>query len=162
MIIISDTTSLTNLAAVGHLELLHQLYDQVIIPQAVYDEIVNVGYLVPGTTEVQNLSWINVHLVSNKNQVNELLNELDFGEAEAIVIALELNADLLLLDERKGRKVAQNLGIKKITGLLGVLLEAKQKGLIANIKPIIDQLITDNNFWISNNLYQKVIQIAKE
>jgi predicted nucleic acid-binding protein len=134
----------------------------VIIPQAVYDEIVNVGYLVPGTTEVQNLSWINVDLVSNKNQVNELLNELDFGEAEAIVLALELNADLLLLDERKGRKVAQNLGIKKITGLLGVLLEAKQKGLIANIKPIIDQLITDNNFWISNNLYQKVIQISGE
>lgn len=162
MIIISDTSPITNLAAVQLLEILHQLYGQVIIPQAVYDEIVNVGYLVPGTVEIQTSSWIKTQSVTDYQKVLELQNDLDIGEAEAIILALELNAELLLLDERRGRKVAKNLGIKQITGLLGVLLEAKQKGLISKIKPVIDQLIINHNFPVSDNLYLKVIEFADE
>jgi predicted nucleic acid-binding protein len=162
MIIVSDTSPITNLAAVGLLHLLHQLYNRVIMPQAVYDEMVKVGYLVPGTVEVQTLSWIETQPVIDTIKVSQLQNELDLGEAEAIVLALELNADLLIMDERRGRKVASALGITQITGLLGVLLEAKQKGLITAIKPILEQLIAQNNFRISDSLYQKILLFAGE
>ncbi len=162
MIIVSDTSTITNLAAVGLLHLLHQLYNRVIIPKAVYDEMVSVGYVVPGTVEVQTLSWIETQLVTDIKKVNELQSDLDIGEAQAIVLALELDADLLIMDERRGRKVASSLGITNITGLLGILIEAKQKGMIYAIKPIIEQLIAENNFWISHMLYQKIIQVAGE
>jgi hypothetical protein len=162
MIVISDTSPITNLAAVGLLHLLHQLYNCVIIPQAVYNEMVNVGYLVPGTIEVQTLSWIKTQAVTNTQKVSQLQSQLDPGEAEAIILALELNVDLLIIDERRGRKVASSLGITKITGLLGVLLEAKQKGLISAIKPIVEQLIAQTNFRISDSLYQKILQVSGE
>ncbi|NES86200.1 MAG: DUF3368 domain-containing protein [Moorea sp. SIO2B7] len=162
MIVISDTSPLTNLAAVELLDLLHQLYGKVIIPQGVYQEMVNLDYLVPGALEIQNFSWIETQAVNNQNQVEELQYELDLGESEAIVLTLELDADLLLLDERRGRQVATSLGITKITGLLGVLLEAKQHNLIEKINPIIDKLIAENNFWISSNLYHRLLDLAGE
>ena len=122
----------------------------------------SLGYQVPGTVEVQTLDWIENRTVENREQVEELQMDLDMGEAEAIILALELDADLLLLDERKGRRVALELGVKKISGLLGVLQEAKRKGLILEIKPILDRLISENNFRISVSLYNKVLQFAGE
>ena len=162
MIVVSDTSPITNLAAVGLLDLLHQLYDRVIIPQAVYDEMASLNYSVPGALEVQTLSWIDIQPVSDLTRAKELQNQLDIGEAEAIILALELQADLLLIDERKGRKVAAQCGVKKINGLLGVLLEAKQKKLIPEIKPIVDALIDHQNFRISDRLYSRVLQVAGE
>ena len=162
MIVVSDTSPITNLAAVGLLDLLHQLYDRVIIPQAVYDEMASLNYSVPGALEVQTLSWIDIQPVSDLTRAKELQNQLDIGEAEAIILALELQADLLLIDERKGRKVAAQCGVKKINGLLGVLLEAKQKKLIPEIKPIVDALIDNQNFRISDRLYSRVLQVAGE
>ncbi|NES71967.1 MAG: DUF3368 domain-containing protein [Okeania sp. SIO2D1] len=162
MIVVSDTSPITNLSAVGALELLHQLYDRVIIPQAVYDEMASLGYQVPGTVEVQTLDWIENRTVENRQGVEELQIDLDMGEAEAIILALELDADLLLLDERRGRRVALELGVKKISGLLAVLQEAKRKGLILEIKPILDRLISENNFRISVSLYNRVLQFAGE
>lgn len=162
MIVVSDTSPITNLSAVGALELLHQLYDRVIIPQAVYDEMASLGYRVPGTVEVQTLDWIENRTVENRQGVEELQVDLDIGEAEAIILALELDADLLLLDERRGRRVALELGVRKISGLLAVLQEAKTKGLILEIKPILDRLISENNFRISVSLYNRVLQFAGE
>lgn len=162
MIVVSDTSPITNLAAVGLLDILHQLYDRVIIPQAVYDEMASLNYSVPGALEVQTLSWIDSQPVSDLTRSKELQNQLDIGEAEAIILALELQADLLLIDERKGRKVAAQCGVKKINGLLGVLLEAKQKKLIPEIKPIMDALIDHQNFRISDRLYTRVLQVAGE
>jgi uncharacterized protein len=157
MIVVSDTSPITNLAAVGLLDLLHQLYDRVIIPQAVYDEMASFNYSVPGALEVQTLSWINSQPVADIKRSQELQIQLDIGEAEAIILALELQADLLLIDERKGRKVAAQCGVKKINGLLGVLLEAKQKKLLPEIKPIMDALIDHQNFRISDRLYRRVL-----
>ncbi|NEP44212.1 MAG: DUF3368 domain-containing protein, partial [Okeania sp. SIO2H7] len=110
MIVVSDTSPITNLAAVGLLELLHALYDRVIIPQAVYDEMASLGYQVPGTVEVQTFGWIESRAVSDRQRVEELQVDLDLGEAEAIILALELDAGLLLLDERRGRRVASDMG----------------------------------------------------
>lgn len=162
MIVVSDTSPITNLAAVGLLELLNQLYNRVIIPQAVYDEMVALGYSVPGTVEVQTMPWFVVRSVSDRQQVNELQRDLDLGEAEAIVLALELDADLLLIDEKRGRELASILRINKITGLLGILLEAKKNQLIPEIKPIMDWLISQNKFRISDRLYNTVLEAAGE
>ncbi|MBW4591963.1 MAG: DUF3368 domain-containing protein [Brasilonema angustatum HA4187-MV1] len=161
MIVVCDTSPITNLAAVGQLKLLQQLYNNIIIPQAVYDEMVNLDYAVPGAIKVQSLSWIQHQQVINLTLVTTLLAELDQGEAEAIVLAIELGADLLLLDERRGRKVASRYGLN-ITGLLGILIEGKHKGLIATVKPVLDDLILQVGFRVSNKLYADTLQAAGE
>jgi uncharacterized protein len=106
---------------------LPQLYNQVTIPEAGYRELADIDPPVPGTLEVQSASWLIVRQVVKREVVERLQKEvsLDPGESEAIALALELKADLLLIDERRrGRGEANRLGLK-ITGLLGILVEAK-------------------------------------
>ncbi len=93
MIVISDTSVFTNLAAIRHLHLLQQLYDHIFIPTAVYQEL-TVDPPVPGTVEVQTLQWLEVRSVSDRVMVEQLQNraQLDPGESEAIALALEINA----------------------------------------------------------------------
>lgn len=161
MTIVSDTSAITNLAAVGHLNLLQQLYGNIIIPQAVYDEMVGLGYTVPGTIEVQTLPWIQTRQVINRTLVTELQTELDEGESEAIALAIELVADRLLIDDYAGRIAASRLGLN-LTGILGVLLVAKHRELIPDVKSVMDDLITQAGFRISNQLYADVLQAAGE
>lgn len=164
MIIVSDTSPITNLAAIGQLDLLRQLYSRVIIPEAVYNEMVDINKIVPGAVKVKTLSWIQTQTVINSLQVTEIQENnqsIHLGEAEAIILSLEMKADLLLMDERRGRIVATNYGIN-ITGLLGVLIQAKKQGLIPAIKPLIDQLITQANFRVNPQLYTVVLQASNE
>jgi hypothetical protein len=98
--------------------------------------------------------------LQDQTLVNILLLELDRGEAEALALAAELKADLLLIDESKGRAIAARLGFVHI-GLLGMLVQAKQRGLIVAVKPILDDLIARAGFW-SAELYQRVLQAASE
>jgi uncharacterized protein len=163
VIVISDTSAITNLAAIDHLKLLPQLYNQVTIPEAVYRELADVDPPVPGTLEAQTASWLEVRKVINREAVERLQNEvrLDPGESEAIVLALELNANLLLIDERRGRAEADRLGVK-ITGLLGILVEAKRRSLIVAVKPLMDALIATSEFRISLALYNQILDIVGE
>lgn len=163
MIVISDTSAITNLAAIQYLQLLPQLYNQITIPEAVYRELAEIDPPVPGTLEVQMASWLEVRQVVNRNVVERLQVEvrLDPGESEAIALALELNADLLLIDERRGRAEANRLGVR-ITGLLGILVEAKQKKLIVNVKPLMDSLIATSDFRVSSALYRQILDIVDE
>ena len=148
MKVVSNTSPIINLACIGQLNLLHQLYGEVIIPGAVYEEITVTGAGEPGCSEVQDKEWIVLHTIVNRPLVDALRLEIDPGEAEAIACAIELQADWLLLDERLGRRVAGRLGVRYI-GLLGVLIEAKRNGLIAAVKPALDDLISKAGFWIT-------------
>ncbi len=161
MIVVSNTSPITNLAAVHQLPLLQQLYGIIVIPQAVYDELTGVSKSVAGSTEVQTLAWIQTQKVANEVLVTALELELDPGEAEAIALAIELKADLLLLDERRGRTVASRFGVKFI-GILGVLIEAKHKGVISEVKPALDDLILTAGFWVTRPLYTRVLQTVGE
>lgn len=163
MIVVSDTSAITNLATIQQLQLLSQLYNQIIVPEAVYRELVEIEPPVPGTIEVQTASWLIVKQVINREVVNRLQNEvrLDPGEAEAIALSLELKAALLLIDERRGRAEADRLGIK-IIGLLGILIEAKQKDLIVAVKPLMDSLIATAEFRVSPALYNQILDLVGE
>lgn len=110
---------------------------------------------------MQTLEWIETQKIANKMLVALLQIEVDAGEAEAIALAVELKADLLLLDERRGRTIASRLGLKFI-GLLGVIIEAKHRGLVSTVKPILDSLIAKAGFWITGDLYARVLQAAGE
>jgi predicted nucleic acid-binding protein len=92
----------------------------------------------------------------DQDRVQELRDKLDAGEAEAIVLAVERQAELLLVDERRGRRTAEALGLRT-TGLLGVLAEAKRAGLIELAKPVLDELIQNARFWIGPDLYREVL-----
>jgi predicted nucleic acid-binding protein len=160
VIIVSDTSPLVGLAAIEQLQLLHKLYGRVVIPQAVYNEVV-AGGDEPGAIEIQTVEWIEVRSVANRVAVTLLELELDLGESEAIALATELNADLLLLDERKGRAVAARLGLLFV-GVLGVLVEAKQSGLIPALKPLLDDLVVNAGFRVRTNLYARVLREVGE
>lgn len=164
MIVVSDTSPITNLAGIGQLDLLRQLYSNLIIPTAVYNEMVGVDKVVPGAVEVQTLPWIQTQAVADSEEVTAIQQSqenIDLGEAEAIVLTLELKADLLLMDERRGRAVATSYGLN-VTRLLGILLQAKRNGLISDVKPVMDQLIEQVDFRVSSQLYAAILQSAGE
>lgn len=160
MRVVSNTSPIINLANVGELQLLNLLYGNLIIPRAVFQKIAVIGAGEAGAQEVQTWPWISTHVVQNLTTVNSLRTQLDWGESEAIAGAIEIQADLLLIDEKRGRLIAQQLGLTT-SGILGVLLEAKQKGLILGVKPILDNLIK-KGFWVHHALYDHLLQRAGE
>ena len=161
MIVVSDTSPIINLAVIGHIQLLQKLFQKILIPQSVYREVAIVGSGLPGSKEVDTLSWIECVEVNNWPLVKMLRKELDEGEAEAITLAVDNNADFVLLDERIGREVASRLGIQFV-GVLGIIIHAKQNGHLDKVKPLIDELIIKAGFWISPSLYNYVLIKAGE
>lgn len=157
MSVVSNASPLINLARIGKLDLLRQLYGELFVPEAVWREVVIEGVGQPGADEVRAATWIKTQSVTNTPLVHALRQELDAGEAEAIVLALEIQAELLLMDERVGRETARHLGLH-YTGLIGVLVEAKGKKLIDAIKPHLDALRNVAGFRISEALYARVLQ----
>ena len=156
MIVVSDTSPVLNLARIGRLDLLPSLYRQVLIPSAVYEELIRSKSDLPPAVEIASQPWLMVATATDQERVQELRGYLDPGEAEAIVLAIELRADLLLVDERRGRRVASAAGLA-ITGLLGVIATAKRAGLIDLAKPLLDELIQSARFWIGPDLYAGVL-----
>lgn len=154
MTVVSNTSPLTNLAAVGHFALLQQLYEHLHIPEAVARELSAVPPERSGYVAVAETPWLLVRPVRNRAFVRYLRLELGPGESEAIALGRELKSDLLLIDERKGSEPAIRSGLR-VTGLLGVLLQAKQRDLIVAVRPILDELIQDTGFWVSDRLYER-------
>ncbi len=153
MIVVSDTSPITNLLRIGRIGLLRDLFETVIIPQAVYREV---AFLEDQRIAIAEFDWIRTMPVKNIRLVDQLLLTLDRGEAEAIALSVELSAKVLLIDEAAGRNEAERLGLE-VTGLLGVLIRAKEKGLIPKVEPEIQKLLTDARFWLSEELIQAVL-----
>jgi predicted nucleic acid-binding protein len=161
MIVVSDTTPLIGLSSIGRLELLRELFDDVYIPQAVFDETVTSGREEGKAKQaVAKANWIHVVEVKDRLAVNILLDEMDLGEIETIVLASELNADWVLMDEKKGRRKLSQLNIPKI-GTVGILLKAKQLGLVSNLKPELESL-QKSGFSISQLVIEEVLKMAEE
>ena len=159
--IVSNTSPIINLACIDRLDLLPALFSEIVIPEAVFHEIAVVVPNAPGASDVRIAPWIHRHLVANHPLVAPLRLELDLGEAEAIACAVEANARLLLIDERRGRLVAQRLGLS-VMGLVGALLLARKQGLIESIRPLLDDLRRVAGFWVSDALYHRVLYDAGE
>jgi hypothetical protein len=161
LIVISDTSVINNLAVINQLELLQKLYAQIVIPKAVYEELTLPDFWVAGASEVQSYDWIQVRSVSNDSLLKRLQQELDIGESEAITLAIELKAELILIDERLARKIVEKWNLR-YTGILGILIEAKGQGMISAVKPLLDSLISEAGFWIASSLYKRVLQEVSE
>jgi predicted nucleic acid-binding protein len=161
MIVVSNTSPLTNLAAIDAFDLLKQLFGEIHIPDAVWDELNAYGKIWPGHDEVAHASWVKRHPVQNQTLVTALRYDLDYGEAESIALALTLGADLVLLDEREGRHAAQRNGLNVI-GVVGLLLEGKARGHIDEIRPLLDDLCQTAGFYIGDSLYRHALNLAGE
>lgn len=159
--VVSNTSPLMNLAIIDRLDLLRQIYGTIHIPEAVWDELVIQGKGRPGSEMIASATWIQKHAVQNRPLVIALREQLDSGESEAIALALELEATLILIDEAEGRRIAASYNLAK-TGALGILLLARKQNLISSLKKEMDKLQRDAHFWISSPLYNKLLHAAEE
>jgi uncharacterized protein len=156
--VVSNTTPIISLLKLNQLDLLKLLYAHIHIPLAVYNEI-EVGKAKGFYKDLSKIEWITIEEIKDKQAVKYFL-DLDSGEAEAIVLATELNADLIILDEKLGRFHAKHAHLKVI-GTIGILLKAKAEGLIEALKPLLHEL-TERDVWISERLKQEILLKAGE
>ncbi len=160
MIVVSNSGPLIALARIGRLDLLRAVCGKLLIPQAVRDELVVSGGYRPGAYEVAAAGWIEVVRVRDVTAVRLLQNRLDAGESEAVVLAIELGADLLLMDEARGRRVAEAQAIN-LVGTVGLLVEAKRQGVIDAVTPLLEKL-RSGGFRMSKDLFRTGQQLAGE
>lgn len=160
---VSNTSPISNLAWIGHLNLLRAQFREIWIPKAVETELQNVpdATVRKAITEATHQGWLKSRPASDATLVKLLMVELHPGEAEAIALALEKKVEYLLIDEREGRILARQLGLH-LTGVLGVLLRAKKKGRITAVKPEIDALKSKARFFIAPELEAAILREAEE
>ena len=158
MRVYSNTSPLSNLAIVGHLPLLWSFYGAVTIPQAVWDELMNLdhGQALESLEDARAKGLIRVTEVKQHALVLALSDELHPGESEAIALAVEQQAELLLMDEREGRAMAERLGLQ-ITGILGVLRRAKVAGQVTSLRDEIRRLRQLAHFFVSPALEEALL-----
>lgn len=156
--VVCNTTPILSLLKIGQLSLLEKLYTNVIIPEAVWKEV-EAGKEGSYYADLTALSWIEIRGVQNPTAV-QYLTDLDKGEAEVIVLAREINADLVIIDETTGRQYAQHFDLP-LTGTLGILLRSKQSGYIPKIKPLLEQLRA-TGVWLHDRVIQDVLALAGE
>src|SRR6185369_4967657 len=161
MIVVSNTSPITSLAAVGQFELLQKLYGEIHIADAVWHELNHGERRHPGSHEVEAAAWVGRHSVSNQSLVTVLRRDLDQGESETLALAIELKADLVLLDEQEGRHAAMRFGLRPL-GVLGVLLRAKSLGVIGKVRPLLNALREQAGFFVGKSLYQQILEQADE
>ena len=161
MVVVSNTSPLTNLSAIGQFVLLQKLFGEIQIADGVWQELNAGGRRHPGSREVEEASWIHRTAVGNSSLVTALRRDLDLGEAETLVLGLELDADLILVDEKEGRHMAYRLGLRPL-GTLGVLLEAKRKKQIEEVRHLLEALRLQAGFYLREDLFLKVLAMAGE
>jgi len=155
MILIADSSALVALSIINKLDVLEKLFGKVYVPRAVYDEVIQ-----ENKAESYKLrSYCKEKVLDIKSSVN-LNISLGLGESEAIVLYSEKNADFLLCDDKKAKKFAQSFGLNVI-GSLGILLKAKEKGLISEISSLIN-ILRESQIFIDDKTYALVLRMAGE
>jgi hypothetical protein len=158
-LVAANTTPIIALSLIGELDLLRLLYDQVVVPSAVEAEVLAGGRDGLGRSDLQQASWLRVASLQDPRRA-DLLADLDRGEAEVLALAQEMNADLVIIDERLARLHAKRVGLT-LTGTLGVLLRAKQLGHVKAVAPLIHRL-RQGGIHLSDLLVAEVLALADE
>ena len=153
--VIVNSTPIIALAEIGRLDILKDLYGEVIIPNAVRDEVT-----VKDPRRLEGHDWIRVMAISNIAAKEMFTSALHDGEVKIMLLAKEIGAELVIIDDGLARRHAKYLGLT-ITGTIGVLLRAKSAGIMKEIAPVIDALI-QNDFYISDEVYHEVLRLAGE
>lgn len=161
MVVVADTSPLLALLHLNKIQLLIDLYQSVIIPTSVADEMEELILFGYDISFLNDQSRYLIRTATNVELIKELSTVLDPGEAEAIALAKEVKADLLLIDEKIGKEIAGKENIK-CKGVIGLLIDAKYAGLISHLKPLLDDLINNLKFRISQAIYTMALEKAGE
>lgn len=154
--IVSNASPLIGLARIGKIDILPRLYGSILVPTAVWEEVVVRGAGQPGADQIASAPWVESRVPQNHSLVRALQQDLDAGEAAAIALALEVQPVFLLMDERLGRETARHLGMCCL-GTVGVLVEAKRKGLLPTVGECLFALRDVAGFHLNEALVRKVI-----
>ena len=157
--VVVDSTPIIALAGLGQLDLLHRLYGEVLVPPAVWAELTTGERRPGGREDLAAAPWIQSVQLADPGQP-DLFSDLDRGEAEVIALARQTGARLVIIDDRLGRRHATRLGLR-LTGTFGVLLAAKKRGLLSEIRPLVD-LLAENRLYASPALRALVLERAGE
>jgi predicted nucleic acid-binding protein len=161
LVVVADTTPLLYLARLELLGLLPALFHRVVVPGAVWRELVEVRPGALGVAALLAVDWIEVDASADGSALaQELSAELDGGEAAAIALALARRADLLLIDERDGRRAALAHGLR-VRGTVGILLAARERHLLPKLRPALDALLA-TGFRLERSLYEDALRAAEE
>jgi predicted nucleic acid-binding protein len=155
---VSNTSPLLNLAIIGRLELIRVQFEGVLVPPAVVKEF-RLEEDRPGSSALRRAveeEWIAVEEPSDDPLVRTLRQDLDLGESEAIALAVEKKAGLVLLDEREGRRRARAVGLE-VTGALGILAQADRRGDLDSLSDALDRLEGEAGFWIGSALREQIL-----
>ena len=153
MKVVSNSSPLIFLSAIGMLDLLKAEFGEILVPEAVYEEVTSNE--LKGSNEVKHAEWIKVQTIKNIEMLS-FLPMLDRGEESAIVLAMEQEADLVLLDDLAGRRAAMMQGLN-VMGTLGFLKAMNRKGRIKNFKDVLDCL-QKYGFWMNADLYKRMLE----
>jgi len=159
--VVSNSSVLISLSSINRLELLKDKFGKIQVPQAVWTEVVGAGKGESGSIEVKNADWIEKVNVNDKNLVVALNEILDLGESEAIALALQLETNVVLIDEKDARLIAVKYQLNPL-GTVGILIWAKKNRKLNNLKNELDRLISEGDFRISQKVYQYALEIAGE
>ena len=157
--VIVNSTPIIALAKAGKLDILKAMYGQVIIPEAVFNEVTAKDDSVK-TLLIENSAWIKVERIKNSAEKLMFRARLHDGEVEVMILARELAADLVVIDDYAARKTAEYIGLK-LTGTVGILIKAKQNGYIDSVMPIV-QVMEQNGIYYSEQLKEQIRKLAGE
>jgi hypothetical protein len=155
-IVIADTGVIISLAALDKLNILEEFFKEIYIPEAVWNELLSLNQF-PHLEEIKRFFKQRVIKITSSNN---LILLMDFGESESVLLYKELKADLLLIDDKHARTIAESLGVACI-GTLGLLIVAKQRGTIKELKPLFNKLIMNKRYY-SKKLLNEILKESNE
>ena len=158
----ANSSVLIALGSLGRLDLLERRFPEgIVVPAAFWHEVVETGAGRAGAVAVASAKWITVEAVRDESRVQEFFRDLDLGESEALALAMEKSAAIVLLDEKDARQMATQLGLAPL-GTVGMLIWACRSGLIGSLREQLDALRRQGKFRISQTLYAAALRAVGE